>query len=138
MANNNVAKMIEQQQLATIDAQSSVRQACHLMCESQARALAIMQEDSLTGVLSERDVIRNCLCQNLDVDNTRIEEVMTKNPQTIGVDGSLAEALDIMLKGNFHHIPVMKEGEVVGLLSRDEIPEEYRMMLERFKEIKKG
>jgi hypothetical protein len=43
-----------------------------------------------------------------------------------------------MSAGRFHHVPILREGKVVGVLSSDDVPEEYRMLLERFKEIRGG
>ena len=61
---------------------------------------------------------------------------MTGSPRTIEADGNLAQALEIMAQGGFHHVPVLDNGKTVGLLSADDIPEEYRMMLERFREMR--
>jgi CBS domain-containing protein len=61
---------------------------------------------------------------------------MTGTPRTIDATGDLAQALQIMSEGGFHHVPVIREGSVIGVLSSDDIPEEYRMMLERFKEMR--
>jgi CBS domain-containing protein len=63
---------------------------------------------------------------------------MTPDPKTIHADGNLAQALEIMGQGGFHHVPVLRDGRTVGLLSSDDVPEEYRMLLERFKEIRGG
>ena len=41
-----------------------------------------------------------------------------------------------MRSGGFHHVPILDKGTTVGLLSADDIPEEYRMLLERFKEMR--
>ena len=61
---------------------------------------------------------------------------MTGDPATIGADGNLADASEIMSQGGFHHLPVTRECKAMGLLSSDDIPDEYRMLLERFKEIR--
>jgi signal-transduction protein with cAMP-binding, CBS, and nucleotidyltransferase domain len=43
-----------------------------------------------------------------------------------------------MGEGHFHHVPILDNGRVIGVLSSDDVPEEYRMLLERFKEIRGG
>jgi signal-transduction protein with cAMP-binding, CBS, and nucleotidyltransferase domain len=55
---------------------------------------------------------------------------------TGGVRTGLAEALDIMLAGGFHHLPVTDGNRVVGILSMRDIPTEYRTMRERLRELR--
>jgi CBS domain-containing protein len=106
------------------------------MCELDVRAVVVTQNKKLVGVLSERDVIQQCVCPGKHTAEMRVSEAMTKDPSTLTDSDSLASAIELMSKGHFHHLPILKQGEVVGLLSSDDIPEEYRMLLERFKEIR--
>ena len=61
---------------------------------------------------------------------------MTRDLKTVTADGNFAEALEIMSKGGFHHVPIMQNDKTIGLLSADDVPEEYRMLWERYKEIR--
>ncbi len=133
---SNVAQVIEHQSLAAIQVGDTVQEACKVMCELDVGAVVVQDGDALLGVLSERDVIRKCVCLGKHTAETRVADIMTADPKTIDAAGNLAEALEIMGNGGFHHVPVMRDGEAIGLLSADDIPEEYRMMLERFKEIR--
>lgn len=133
---SNVAEIISDQVLAEINLNDSVRDACNIMCSLDVGAVVVVDGDVLVGVLSERDVIRKCVCKGLHAAKTPVFEIMTAEPKTVYAHESLAKALDIMGKGGFHHVPVMDSGRAVGLLSADDIPEEYRMMLERFKELR--
>jgi CBS domain-containing protein len=133
---SNVAKLIADQPLAAIQADRSVADACRVMCNLDARAVVVLAEGELVGVVSERDVVRKCVCAGRHTAETPVAEIMTREPQTIEADGDLAQALEIMGRGGFHHVPVLRGGETIGLISSDDIPEEYRMLLERFKEIR--
>jgi CBS domain-containing protein len=42
---------------------------------------------------------------------------MTRNPVTVGPDGAVEQALEIMLAGNFRHLPVTERETVVGIVS---------------------
>jgi CBS domain-containing protein len=132
----NVGKLIKDRPLAEINVNAKTREACEVMCRFDVGAVVVKDEESLVGVLSERDVIRKVVCRGLHTAETPVVDVMTGSPQTIETDGNLAQALEIMTKGGFHHVPVLDNGKTVGLLSADDIPEEYRMMLERFKEMR--
>jgi len=135
---SNVAVVVEDQPLAAIRPGDSVSSACEVMCELDVGAVVVLDGETLVGVLSERDVVRKCICLGRHPADTKAAEVMTPDPKTIHADGNLAQALEIMGQGGFHHVPVLRDGRTVGLLSSDDVPEEYRMLLERFKEIRGG
>lgn len=133
---SNVAKLIQGQPLAEVKLTANVQDACEIMCQMDVRAVAVSNDEGkLMGVVSERDVVRRCVCGELIPKDTGVDEIMTWNPKSIDASGSLADALDIMSQGGFHHIPVLQNDKVIGVLSSDDIPEEYRMMLERFREL---
>ncbi len=133
---SNVAKLIQGQPLASINPSQTVREACHVMCELDVGAVAVLDDGRLVGVLSERDVIRKVNCADRSSAETVVHEIMTPSPKTIAASGDLAQALEIMSDGGFHHVPVIDGDATIGVLSADDIPEEYRMMLERFKEMR--
>ncbi len=136
MIHSTIASIIKQRPLAVIEEGDSLRDACQVMCELDVRAVVVTQNKKLVGVLSERDVIQQCVCPGKRTAEMRVHEAMTKDPSTLSDKDSLAAAIELMSKGRFHHLPIMSQDEVVGLLSSDDIPEEYRMLLERFKEIR--
>ncbi len=135
---SNVGKLIEGQHLAEIQVHSKVREACQVMCQLDVGAVVVMDGQQLVGVLSERDVIRKVVCPGRRTAETPVAEIMTPSPRTIETSGNLAHALEIMSEGGFHHVPVLDNGKTVGLLSADDIPEEHRMLLKRFKEMRGG
>ena len=135
---SSVAQIVSNQGLAEIEAKDTVRNACKVMCEFDVGAVVVLDDGALVGVLSERDVIRKCTCADLHTEETKVSEPMTRNPETIDSNGSLADALEIMNRGGFHHVPVLNGGKTIGMISADDIPEEYRMLLERFKEMRRG
>jgi CBS domain-containing protein len=134
----SVAQLIGDRPLAEIPPQASVREACEVMCRLDARAVVVVEDRRVVGVLSERDVVRKIVCAGRDVADTLAVDVMTPSPQTIEAGSELARALEVMSSGGFHHVPVVDAGEPVGLLSADDVPEEYRMLLERFREMRGG
>lgn len=134
----NAAKLIKGQPLAKVQPNDNVRDACKVMCDLDVRAVLVLDKMELVGVLSERDVVRKCVCADRHSTETLVSDVMTRDPVTISAGGPLAQALEIMAQGGFHHVPVMNDGHPIGLISSDDVPEESRMMLERFKEMRGG
>ncbi|MGS4946943.1 CBS domain-containing protein [Meridianimarinicoccus sp. RP-17] len=118
----------------TIGPDESVRAACMRLDTANVGALAVMSDGTLLGVLSERDVIRKCLARGRRTDQTQVAEIMTADPVTIDAQAPLADAMGAMIRGGFRHLPVTRDGAAVGMLSMREIPTEYRVMFERFRE----
>src|SRR5437763_7706858 len=102
--------------LITVDAESTVAQAATVMAERRVGSALVMDGDALTGIFTERDIVR-ALSQDFDAPGHPISHWMTRNPTTIGPDDSTDDALDIMLKGGFRHLPVVEEDRVVGVIS---------------------
>ena len=133
---SNAAKLIEGKTRPVVKPEASIIDACKVMTETDARALLVLEGDQLAGVISERDVIRKCIARFLDPETTRVADIMTTAVKTVKADDSIAMAIEIMQQGQFHHVPVIGDDSVVGLISSDDIPDEYRMLLERFREMR--
>lgn len=110
----------------------TIRTACRHLGDHNIGALLVIEGERLVGVLSERDVIRKCICQGRRTDETRVADIMTADPVTIESTASLAEALSLMQAGGFRHLPVLRNGAVAGMLSIRDIPLDYRLMRQRF------
>lgn len=80
-------------------------------------SLLIMEGDSLSGIVTERDVLR-VVGEGQDPKNVSLRDVMTKDPVTIGPDAHVREAAQIMFDKWFRHLPVTTgDGKVVGIIS---------------------
>jgi CBS domain-containing protein len=133
---SKVSQLLNGRPLAKVETGATAREACRVMCELDVTAVVVVEHDELVGVLSERDIVRRLVCPAIDPATTTVETIMTPLPQAMDANGDLAEAIEIMRTGRFHHVPVLDNGDVIGLLSADDIPEEYRMLLERFREMR--
>jgi len=133
---SNAAKLIEGKTRPVIEPGASVNDACKAMLKFDARALLVLEGEKLVGVLSERDVIRKCIAKDLDATATGVMDIMTAEVKTIRAGDSIAMAIEIMQEGGFHRVPVVDGEKVIGLITSDDIPDEYRMLLERFREMR--
>lgn len=114
---------------------TTLRQAARLMAEQGVGALAVLEGDRLLGILSERDIVFRAVGQGLSVDSATAGQVMTPDPVTVGIDDAISDTLAARLGDAFRHVPVMDGGRVAGLLSFRDIPAEYVMLYERFREM---
>jgi CBS domain-containing protein len=133
----SIREMMDGRTLASTTPTATVREACQVLAEHNVGALPVVEGGRLVGMFSERDVIRKCICGGRRTDETAVADIMTPEPKVIDIDGSLSDALGIMTRGAFRHLPVMENGALVGIVSIRDIPLEYRLMHDRFNEYRK-
>ncbi len=117
MLNRTIRSVIEGQTLVTLTPDMSIRHAAIIMAEHRIGAAPILEGGSLIGIFTERDMMTRVVAAGLDVDATRLGQVMTKHPETIQASRPVVHALHIMHEGGFRHLPVMEHGQVVGVIS---------------------
>ncbi|SFC96773.1 CBS domain-containing protein [Tropicimonas isoalkanivorans] len=108
----------------------TVRTACDRLNAADVGAVCVLDGDRLVGILSENDVIRRAIAQGRPTSETAVDQIMTPDPVTVDQSVSLSDAMQIMLRGAFRHLPVMAAGRPVNMLSMRDIPTEYRLMVE--------
>lgn len=126
-----VASLIRGRQVVVQPPSATIRQAVMVMAENDIGAVPVVQGRHLIGIFTERDVLTRVIAAGRDVDQTRVEEVMTRRPETVTADCPLLEALDVMIEGKIRHLPVMADGIVVSLVSLRDIPAEIHLLHRR-------
>ncbi|SDK62397.1 CBS domain-containing protein [Aliiruegeria lutimaris] len=106
-----------------------------MMAEHGVGALAVVEGDRLVGILSERDIVFRGVGAGEEKGQTLVSEIMTAAPVTVDIEDPISDALAMKLGNAFRHLPVMEEGRLVGLLSYRDIPTEYVILYERFREM---
>lgn len=113
-----IPDVIGKQQLLELPETASVRDAAVRMRDRQVGAVLITRGSSLDGIFTERDVLNRVVAVGRDPDRTPLSEVMTRDPQTIGPDELAVDALRYMCEGGYRHLPVVENGQLVGIVSR--------------------
>jgi CBS domain-containing protein len=116
-----VQKILEEkniQKVVTIQSDASIQSALTLLKEQQIGAVVVMdQSDKLTGILSERDIVRALVKASSDFFEQPVSTIMTKSVQTCQLTDRSYDILNKMTNGRFRHIPVMNDGELYGIIS---------------------
>jgi CBS domain-containing protein len=71
----------------------------------------------LAGILSERDIVRALSEHGAGALALQVAQVMTRNVETCGEDATISRLMEQMTAGKFRHMPVVCNGELVGLVS---------------------
>ena len=110
---------------------ASVKEACILMNDRRAGSVMAMDEGGrLAGIFTGRDAVCRVLAQGKDATRTKLAEVMTVNPDTLSPEQTAIDALRIMWDGGYRHLPVVKEGKILGIVSRGDFKADEQDRLE--------
>lgn len=97
----------------------TVMEACKRMRDSQAGSVLVTGDTGrLAGVFTGRDAVCRVLAEGRDAASTPLSEVMTRNPSTMSPEQTAIDALRLMWDGGFRHIPLVKNGKILGMVSR--------------------
>ncbi len=135
MTVTTIRRILGDRPLHSVSPDKSVRDAAAIMATQSVGALAVISDGNLVGILSERDIVFRCVGADLPTADTPVSEIMTRDPVTLGIDETISDGLALKLGDAFRHLPVLDGETVVGLLSYRDIPPEYVMMFERFREM---
>ena len=102
----------------TLPQTATVGQAIETMLANNLGALLVVDEAGrLVGILSERDLLTKVAGIHEDYAARPVREFMTPGPETVREDDTLAFALHKMDVGGYRHVPVVKDGQPLGMLS---------------------
>lgn len=105
-----------------VNTDATVADAVALMVADGRGAVAVTENEKLAGVFTERDLMEKVVRAGLEPGTTQIKGVMCTKPQCVRAGASRAEALDIMLKERFRHLPICDEaGRPVAMLSQRDL-----------------
>ncbi len=130
-----IRKILADRPVHAVEADAPITQAAKLMAREGVGALAVVEGETLVGVLSERDIVFRGVAQDIRMREAAVREIMTPDPVVLGIDEAVSNALAAKLGDSFRHLPVMEEGRLAGMLSYRDIPHEYVMLFERFREM---
>jgi len=104
-------------QIFSVAPHESVLRAIEIMATRYVGALLVMNEGTLLGIISERDYARKVILKNRSSHDTPVSDIMTAPAVSVTPEDTVHHCMELMTEGRFRHLPVMKAGRVVGMLS---------------------
>ena len=95
----------------------SVYDALKIMGEKNIGALLVMEDKELKGIISERDYARKIILKGRTSHETPVKEIMTEKVITVLPEDDIEKCMQLMSGRKIRHLPVMKDNEVLGLIS---------------------
>lgn len=103
--------------IISCDVDTPVRAAAALLAEKRIGALPVMEHGKVVGIFSERDVIYRLASDGEACLARRVGDVMTSPPITVTPKDTVLDALALMTKRRFRHLPVIENETLVGFIS---------------------
>jgi CBS domain-containing protein len=105
-------------EIFSVTPQDSVLHAIEVMATRHVGALLVMNnQGSLLGIISERDYARKVILKNRSSHDTPVGDIMTSPAISVAPEDTVHHCMELMTEGRFRHLPVVKSGRVLGILS---------------------
>jgi|SRR5688572_5083418 len=101
----------------SVEPDTMVYRAIELMCEKNIGGLLIVENGKLVGIFTERDYARKLILKGKSSKDTPIKDLMTSNLVTVSPDTSIDDCMRVMTGRKIRHLPVLENGNLVGLIS---------------------
>lgn len=104
-------------QVWVISPNANVMQALELMTQKDIGALPVVDESSLVGIISERDIVQMLSNAKTFHPQDTIHQHMTRDVITTNLDASVEECMTMTTNYHIRHLPVIENGKMIGLIS---------------------
>jgi len=115
----NVESILEQKgtEVVTIAPDASIKIATDWLRAKNVGALVVTNKDAILGIISERDIVRQLAKKGKDVGKLTVSDVMTTDVLIAVPDDEVTYLSNTMTNNRIRHIPVLQDGELVGIVS---------------------
>jgi len=98
---------------------ATIREVAQKMVDDRVSAMLIRDEEGLCGIVTDRDIRKRVVAAGIASDRP-VTEIMTPTPMSIDGDAHAYEAALMMMQGNIHHLPVISNSGLLGMVSRSD------------------
>jgi CBS domain-containing protein len=92
-----------------------------LMGKKEIGAVVVVEKEKMVGILSEQDYARKIILVGKNSRATKVREIMTTDVIYTSPEKKLNKCLSLMMKKRIHHLPVLEEERLVGLVTIEDI-----------------
>jgi len=111
----------ESEPMHSVGPDTLVTECVRKMTAEKIGALIVMDGERLIGIFTERDALNKVLAVGLAPGSTKVAEVMTKDPYCIQPTTTVGDAMELVTKRRFRHLPVVKNGKVLAVVSSGDL-----------------
>lgn len=105
----------------SVAATDTVLQALKVMAEAQIGSVLVKDRDKIVGIFTERDYARKGELMGRSAKDTLVKELMTGEMYTVTKETSMEDCMALMKAHHIRHLPVVENGQLVGLVSQTDV-----------------
>lgn len=101
----------------SVDINESVLDAINLMAQVNIGAVLVQENDTISGIFTERDYLQKIALKSLSSKDTRVGDVMTTPVVSAAPGDSVQQCMETMTTCRCRHLPIVKDGKLLGIVS---------------------
>ena len=119
----NIKSILAQRELYTVSKGTTIKNVVFYMAEKGVGLVPIMDSGKLIGVFSERDLVKRVIAKSKNLDETKVEDVMSTKLIIAAVDEANESVLAKMKEANTRHILIIENEKLIGVLAMRDLLE---------------
>ncbi|HEY8583861.1 MAG TPA: CBS domain-containing protein [Capillimicrobium sp.] len=100
-----------------VEPSTTLTEAARFMRDSDVGPLLVAEGGSLTGIVTDRDIVVRAIADGRDPSSTKVSDVVTGSVTTVTPDQSASDAARIMREQDVRRLPVVQDGRPVGIVA---------------------
>lgn len=103
--------------VAFVTSTTRIGEIAKIMKDKDIGAVPVVQNDSVIGIITDRDIVVRAIAENKDVSQVTAEQVMSADPVCIEESKDIDKAADMMSEYQIKRLPVLGNGRLVGMIA---------------------
>src|SRR5215210_1985092 len=105
-----------------VSEKDSIRDVARIMKDQDTGVVPVVDGKKIIGLITDRDIVVRGLAEGKNLENTRVNELMTKSVRSVREDATVNDALQMMSSADIRRIAVVNQNdELVGIVSIGDI-----------------
>jgi CBS domain-containing protein len=105
----------------SISSKAKIIEALQLMQDSNVGSVVVMDQGKYRGILTERDYARKVILLDKNSSDTLVSEIMSVDLPGVQLGSSIEVCMILMSENNIRYLPVIENGELVGIISSNDL-----------------
>ncbi len=105
------------EKVVTVEPSATLKKAAELMNMHEIGCLVVVHSGKPVGIITERDMLKRVICESRESETVRVIEIMSKPVITASPNMRAGDATKLMLERNIKKLPVVENGQLVGLVT---------------------
>lgn len=110
--------------IVSVQPNTSVKDAALMMNRHNIGSVPVVDGASVRGMLTDRDIVLRCVAENRDATTLKVTDICSQGAVSVRPDQSVSDAMNLMSTEQVRRLPVVDNGQLVGMLSLADVARE--------------